>query len=87
MKIPKKVWPEYFQAILDGKKNFELRLADWQCQPGDVLLLQEWDPQTKSYTGREVEKTATYVGIFKLDELFWPKEEIEEHGLMVVSFK
>jgi len=44
MRHTKKVWPEYFQRILGGKKTFELRLADWECAEGDGLVLQEWDP-------------------------------------------
>jgi len=40
MKIEKKVWPKYFQKILDGDKTFELRLADFKCNPSDVLVLQ-----------------------------------------------
>jgi len=28
--IEKKVWPEYFQHIVDGKKTFELRLNDFK---------------------------------------------------------
>ena len=55
-KIEKKVLPEYFQKILEGKKTFELRLADWDCNEGDTLLLKEWDPKTKDYTGRIIEK-------------------------------
>lgn len=43
--VDKKVWPEFFQLILDGKKKFELRLADFECRPGDVLRLCEWDPR------------------------------------------
>jgi len=31
-KIEKKVWPEYFQAIVEGKKNFEVRLADFDYE-------------------------------------------------------
>ena len=87
MEIEKKVWPEYFQAILEGKKKYELRLADWTCQEGDILNLKEWDPQTKDYTGRQLKKTITYVGIFKIDQLFWSKEEIEEHGFMILSLE
>jgi len=55
MIIKKKIWPEYFQLIKNGKKTFELRLADWECNEGDVLILQEWSPETKDYTGcREI---------------------------------
>ncbi len=40
MKIEKKVWSKYFQKIIDGNKTFELRLADWECNPGDLLILK-----------------------------------------------
>ncbi|TSC90466.1 MAG: hypothetical protein G01um10145_138 [Microgenomates group bacterium Gr01-1014_5] len=87
LKIEKKCWPEYFQAILDGKKTYELRLNDFEVETGDILVLREWNPVTKKYTGRTQEKVVTYVGKFKIDKLFWPKEEIEKHGLQVISLK
>ena len=86
MKIRKKVWPEYFQLILDGKKNYELRLADWDCELGDTLVLKEWDPETKTYTGRETEKEITYIGKTK-NITFWPREDVEKHGYQIISFK
>jgi len=86
MKHEKKVWPEYFQKILDGSKHYELRLADWECNVGDVLVLQEWDPKTKKFTGRTLEKEVTYVGKTK-NQTFWSKEEVEQHGFQIISFK
>lgn len=56
MKIEKKTWPEFFEEILNGKKKFELRLADFDIKSGDILVLREWDPETKDYTGRKIEK-------------------------------
>ncbi len=85
--IKKKVWPEYFGAILAGKKNFELRLNDFEVGEGDALLLEEWDPHTKSYTGRTLEKKVSYVLKFKVDKLFWSKESIEQKGLQVISLE
>ena len=85
MVIKKKIWPESFQAILDGKKKYELRLADWSCSPGDILVLAEWDPATTAYTGRVLEKTVTYVGR-TMDVPYWPKEEIEKYGFQIISF-
>ena len=87
MKIEKKVWPKYFEKLLNGVKTYELRLADFECNPGDILVLKEWDPNTKDYTGRVLEKEVTDVGIFKIDELFWPKKEIEKHGLQIISLR
>lgn len=86
-KVEKKVWPEYFQQILDGKKTFELRLNDFDIAEGDTLVLKEWNPDTKEYTGRELERKVGYVGRWKIDDLtkFWPKEDIEKNGLQIIS--
>ena len=86
MKHVKKVWPEYFQKILDGKKTFELRLADWECKEGDILVLREWDPETREYTGREIKKEVTYVGKTKGIH-FWPREDVEKYGYQIIAFK
>lgn len=86
MKIEKKVWPEYYKKIKSGDKTFELRLADWKCKVGDILVLKEWNPKTKEYTGREIEKKVTYV-IKTKDQKFWSKEEIEKYGFQMISFK
>ncbi|HBK33833.1 TPA: RNA-binding protein [Candidatus Uhrbacteria bacterium] len=85
--VHKKVWPVYFESLLSGKKTFELRLNDFEIEEGDTLVLEEWDPQTKTYTGRTLEKVVTYVGKFRIDDLFWPKEEIEEKGLQIISLQ
>ena len=54
--ITKKIWPEFFNPIASGKKTYELRLGDMEVAEGDTLLLQEWNPDTKEYTGREISK-------------------------------
>lgn len=56
-----KTWPEYFQAIADGKKTFEVRKDDRGFQVNDFLHLQEWDPLKGEYTGREIFKMVTYL--------------------------
>ncbi len=86
MKIEKKIWPKFFQKILDGDKTFEVRLADFECNPEDILVLREWNPKTKDYTGRALEKEVTYILKTK-DVKFWPKEEIEKYGFQIISFK
>ena len=85
--VEKKILPEYFEQILAGKKKFELRLDDFAIGEGDTLLLREWDAEKKEYTGRQLEKTVSHVGRFKLDELFWPIEEILEKGIQIISLE
>ncbi|OGZ63329.1 MAG: hypothetical protein A3C58_02940 [Candidatus Staskawiczbacteria bacterium RIFCSPHIGHO2_02_FULL_34_10] len=85
--IKKKVWPDYFKAIVSGKKKFELRLNDFDVNEGDTLILEEWNPKTKEYTGRKIEKIVTYVGKFNIDKLFWSEEEIKEKGIQIISFE
>jgi Domain of unknown function (DUF3850) len=56
-----KSWPEFFEPVLRRTKNFELRKNDRGYKIGDVLLLREWDPKTKIYSGRECRRTVEYV--------------------------
>jgi len=83
--IKKKIWPEYFELVRSGKKRFEARLADFDIKEGDTLILEEWDPKTKQYTGRTIEKKVDYILKFNLDD-FGQKKEIEEKGLYVIQF-
>ncbi|MEK7540944.1 MAG: DUF3850 domain-containing protein [Patescibacteria group bacterium] len=82
--IKKKIWPEYFELISSGKKKFELRLADFDIAEEDTLLLEEWDPKTKEYTGKSIEKKASFLLKFKLDD-FGQEQEIKEKGLFVIQ--
>ena len=86
-KVEKKCWPGYFGEILKGEKTFELRLNDFEINEGDILWLREWDPKTKDYTGREIEKKVGYVGRWKFKDLevWWPKEALETKGIQVIS--
>ncbi len=84
--VKKKIWPEYFELVASGKKNFELRLNDFNVAEGDILFLEEWDPKTKKYTGRKIEQKVGYVLKFKLDD-FGQQKEIEQKGLQVIQFE
>jgi len=88
-KIEKKVWPEYFQGIFNGRKTFELRLNDFDIKEGDILILREYDSKTKEYTGRKLEKEVGYVGKWKIDDLtmFWSRKDIDNKGIQVISLK
>lgn len=85
-KIEKKIWPEYFDSVQSGEKKFELRLGDFEINPGDTLILREWDPKTKEYTGREITKKVTHVLKTK-DIKFWPPEEIDKYGFLVIQIE
>ena len=86
-RIHKKVWPESFNLISSGEKKFELRLDDFEAKVGDHLLLEEWDPKVKEYTGRKIEKVITNVRKFKIDNTYWSKAEIEKKGLQIFSIE
>jgi len=89
-KIIKKILPEYFQDILDGKKKYELRLNDFEIEQGDILVLEEWtsaDPKNRQATGRKIEKKVSYLKKFKFQDLWWTEEEIKEQGIQIISFE
>lgn len=83
--IKKKIWPKYFKLIKSGKKKFELRLADFKIRRGDALILEEWDPKKKKYTGRKIKKKVKYILKFSLNN-FGQKKKIEKKGLYIIQF-
>jgi len=84
--IKKKIWPEFFELVAAGKKNFELRVADFDIEEGDTIILEEWDPKDQKYTGRSLEKKAGYILKVKLND-FGQEEKIKEKGLMVIQLQ
>lgn len=56
-----KCWPEFFDAIASGDKTFEARIDDRGFKVGDVLLLQEYDPDAEAYLDSELLCEVTYL--------------------------
>jgi hypothetical protein len=57
-----KSWPTIFEATLAGTKTHDVRrLSDRDYRVGDTLILMEFDPQGKKYTGRELRVRITYI--------------------------
>lgn len=55
-----KTWPEYYDAIVYGDKNFEVRKDDRNFQVGDILHLHEYDPDVNDYSDRVCHRKITY---------------------------
>ena len=59
-----KTWPEYFAAVLDGRKRFEIRQNDRSFAAGDRVVLREYDPVLGTYSGRSIAAEIWYVTDF-----------------------
>lgn len=57
-----KTWPEYYAAVADGFKPFEVRAEDnRRFAVGDTLVLCEYEPFTQQYTDKSLRCRVTYV--------------------------
>lgn len=57
-----KIQPEFFEAMTEGRKTFEIRRGnDRTYVVGDTLRLREYLPDRKDYSGREMDVLVTYV--------------------------
>jgi hypothetical protein len=66
-----KTRPEPYDAMMLGLKTFEVRKNDRDFRVGDTLMLREWDPDTKKYTGNFIKRDITYIlkgGLFGLPD-------------------
>ncbi len=93
--IHKKISPEYFEKILSGEKTFEYRVNDFDCQPGDILILDEYEytqgqgtTEGRRSTGRSIRKKVGYVAkTVDFDWLNRPdvKADLEKYGAQIIS--
>jgi len=82
--IKKKTWPKLFKLVKSGKKKFDLRLADFEVREGDTLVLEEYDPKKKQYTGRKIQKKVKFVLKVKLND-FGQEKEIIKRGVYIIQ--
>lgn len=82
MKTEKKAQQKYFEAFIKGRKLFEVRLADFNCKPGDTLVFKEQKEGTKKLAGRKAECEVLYKFNTKHMEKFHTKEDIEKFGFV-----
>lgn len=85
-KIRKKTWTDAFEKILSGEKTFDARLANFDCKPEDILVLEEYDPKLKKYTGRKIEKKITFILNTK-NQNYWSQSDIKKNGILIMAFK
>jgi hypothetical protein len=84
MEVEKKIWPNQFQATKSGERRFELRIADFDIKKGDTLILREWDPRKKKYTGKALRKKCRMIVKFNPMD-FNTLEEIERFGFYLIE--
>ena len=87
MKIEKTVQSKYFNSVLEGRKPFEVRLADFRCKEGDTLVLKEQKNGTKILTGRKLECEILFKFNTKSMEKWHSKREIEKYGFVVLGIR
>jgi ASC-1-like (ASCH) protein len=56
-----RTWPHFFEAVWDGRKTAELRRDDRGFAVGDIILLQEYEPTSGDYSGREILARVTHI--------------------------
>jgi hypothetical protein len=87
--ITKKIDKEWLDMILAGKKKFELRLADFDIEDGDILRLEEWAGigANRKPTGRFVEKQITYARKVDLKKWIENQPDLIDKGFFVLQFE
>ncbi len=84
--IEKKIRPEFFRLVKSRKKNVETRLADFKISAGDILILREWDPKKKNFTGRVLRRKVRAVNHTYAHTIHSPAE-IKKYGLITIELK
>ena len=84
--VRKKCWLEWFEKFCSGERTFELRLADFDLKTDDTLILEEYNPETKQYTGRSAAFKCKKVEHSARDPLqFYKVEDVRKCGFGLLN--
>jgi hypothetical protein len=87
-KIEKKSWPKLFREMGKNKNHFEVRLADFKIKEGDYMILKEWNPKTKRYTGKKLKfSVGSTLKLPKDMEKFYSRKDIKKYGFFIIELK
>lgn len=56
-----KITPDNFKAVICGNKKAELRYDDRDYKVCDIVLMREWMPKKKKYTGKGTHVRITHM--------------------------
>lgn len=85
--IVKKIDREWLDLILAGKKRYDLRVADFQIEEGDILKLEEYtNDDIRKPTGRSIEKTVKYLRKVDLKKWIEKQPDLLEKGFYIIQF-
>jgi hypothetical protein len=73
----------FFEKIMSGEKNFEIRLGSMEIKEGDVLIIKERGYNGEE-TGRELKKKVGFT-LRTNDLTWWNSEEKNKHGFVVMQ--
>jgi len=86
--IKKKCWPEWFKTFISGERTLELRLADFDLREGDTIIMEEYNPETKQYTGRIASFNCKKVEHSAQDPLqFYKIDDVRKHGFWIIELE
>jgi len=75
-----KVLPKYYSDLKNGNKTFEIRKNDRNFKTGDILVLSEYDPETKE---RTASKNLYFEVTYILDNVKYLQEGYVCMGIIV----
>ena len=81
--ITKKSYSDLFEKVLTGEKTFDMRIADFNIQPGDILEQIEIN-YDGTPTGRKVRHIVGEV-LHTKEIDFWKQEDVDQYGYQVMS--
>jgi hypothetical protein len=55
-----RTWPQFFGPVLDGSKPFVVGPNNHAYQAGDMLIINEWCPKKRDFTGHSCRAVITY---------------------------